>query len=86
MLQLRGSQQGEQMQLWGALTIPVIINAVLVAIGGCGSWAILLSLVHPQVVGEVWVRDIYPCVHHAHPHLRTHSTHTYESSDFPLMD
>ena len=55
-------------------TISIVINAVLVAIGCCGARPTRLHLVNPHVLDEIWVCVIYPCIHHAHPHLPGHST------------
>ena len=55
------------------LTIPIIIYPVLVAVGCCGARPLHLCLIDPEVLNQVWMRDVYACVHYAGPHLTQHS-------------
>ena len=56
------------------VTIIVIINSVLIAIGGSGAWPMYLLLIHPQVGRKVGVVPVYPCVYYAHPYLQALNT------------
>ena len=53
----------------GLLTIAIVINAILVAIG-CGSpSSCCFSRVHPQVPNQVRVGEVHASVNYAHPDL-----------------